>query len=452
MSTEQFDNKIKRALENQSPAFDKKAWDKMEALLDKHLPVKKDKDRKLFFLLFLFLIAGGGSYLYLKSNSENRQPVAIAEKSVSTSASTEEMNKNKSPERILSKTNADILIKEQPVSNAGTREPSIKQNKKSSDQLPGPDKNANRNQNKFLPGKKQNSKPVTTQQENMLAVENGKSVGIATVDEQSTSNPPANSNTESSKKMDADTATQNQPAVAEVIAPEEKKKQEESVADKKTIAAKQKNQSSILNNFFVSASAGMDVSMVQISEIGDLKFLYGAGIGYNISKRFAVRTGFYVTDKVYSSSPEYYHPPNAFWNYYPNMKQVDANCRVYEVPVVVDYSFGFKKDHSWFASAGLSSLFMKKEEYKYYYKTLVTQQDTVRTRVYENQNKHYFSVLSLSGGYTAKLSDQFSLRAEPYFKIALTGIGYGNVKLNSGGLLVSAIYRPFNPSKPKRSH
>jgi hypothetical protein len=252
--------------------------------------------------------------------------------------------------------------------------------------------------------------------------------------------------------MDSKNETQDKVADTEIKTPEEKKTKDDPATSKKTSAEKQKNHTSILKNFFVSASSGMDISMVQTNEIGELKFIYGAGVGYNISKRFAVRTGFYVTNKVYSADPEYYHPPNAFWNYYPNMKQVDANCRVYEVPLAVDYSFGFKKDHSWFASAGLSSLFMKKEEYKYYYKSLATQQDTIRTRVFENQNKHYFSVLSLSGGYTANLSNQFSLRAEPYFKVALTGIGYGNVKLNSAGLLVSAIYRPFNTSKTKRSN
>jgi hypothetical protein len=51
--------------------------------------------------------------------------------------------------------------------------------------------------------------------------------------------------------------------------------------------------------------------------------------------------------------------------------------------------------------------------------------------------------LNLSGGYTRVLNKNISLQAEPYFKIALDGIGYGKVKLNSGGVLFSAVIKPF---------
>ena len=56
-----FDKKIKEAAENHHPAYDEKAWTKMEKLLDKHLPQKKDDRRRIiFFLLLFFLLVGGG--------------------------------------------------------------------------------------------------------------------------------------------------------------------------------------------------------------------------------------------------------------------------------------------------------------------------------------------------------------------------------------------------------
>jgi len=51
--------------------------------------------------------------------------------------------------------------------------------------------------------------------------------------------------------------------------------------------------------------------------------------------------------------------------------------------------------------------------------------------------------LNLSGGYTRILNKNISLQAEPYLKIAMDGIGYGKVNLNSGGVLFSAVIKPF---------
>jgi hypothetical protein len=41
------------------------------------------------------------------------------------------------------------------------------------------------------------------------------------------------------------------------------------------------------------------------------------------------------------------------------------------------------------------------------------------------------------------LNKNISLQAEPYLKIALDGVGYGKVNLNSAGVLFSAIIKPF---------
>lgn len=41
------------------------------------------------------------------------------------------------------------------------------------------------------------------------------------------------------------------------------------------------------------------------------------------------------------------------------------------------------------------------------------------------------------------LNKNISLQAEPYVKIAMDGVGYGKVKLNSGGVLFSAVIKPF---------
>src|SRR6266566_1673095 len=63
MLSEEFDKKVKEAADHHHPSYDEKAWEKMEKLLNKHLPQKKDDRRKYILLLLLFLIMGGGVYL-----------------------------------------------------------------------------------------------------------------------------------------------------------------------------------------------------------------------------------------------------------------------------------------------------------------------------------------------------------------------------------------------------
>ena len=63
---EHIENKIKQAITDEQPAFDEKAWVKMEALLDK----EEKKRRPFLWLWFLLplLLAGAGSVLYFTNH------------------------------------------------------------------------------------------------------------------------------------------------------------------------------------------------------------------------------------------------------------------------------------------------------------------------------------------------------------------------------------------------
>jgi hypothetical protein len=196
------------------------------------------------------------------------------------------------------------------------------------------------------------------------------------------------------------------------------------------------------NNFGVSISAGPDISGVHDNKIGKLTLAYGAGISYAISKKLNLRTGFYLSKKIYSVDPKDYEIPAGSLGNYEYLQNVDANCKVYEIPLKLDYSFGETKNHNWFVSGGLSSYLMKKENYQYYFKT-PTGQVYDKDWGISNKNKHFFSVLSISGGYQYSLNKQFSIVAEPYVNLPLTGIGAGKVKLNSGGILFTIKAKPF---------
>src|SRR6188768_4214894 len=72
MQSENFDKKLKDLLSQRPPGNDKPEWDKMEVLLDKHLPAEKKDRRRIFFILFSFLLLGGGAFLIWQNNSGNK--------------------------------------------------------------------------------------------------------------------------------------------------------------------------------------------------------------------------------------------------------------------------------------------------------------------------------------------------------------------------------------------
>jgi hypothetical protein len=195
------------------------------------------------------------------------------------------------------------------------------------------------------------------------------------------------------------------------------------------------------NNLGITVSAGTDLSYVSTSQLGKATFIYGAGLSYPIGKHILVRAGFYVSKKIYTATPDEYNG-----TIYPYLADINGACKVYEIPVGVNYNFGAKGKHNWFGGVGLSSFLMKKESYVYNYKTPNGQYYTY-SKIINNQNKHYFSVLNLSAGYRYNLNNKISFMAEPFVKLPLQGIGDGKIKLNSAGILLTATVRPFTKKK-----
>jgi hypothetical protein len=221
---------------------------------------------------------------------------------------------------------------------------------------------------------------------------------------------------------------------------------------KKTTAELKKGQTKSkrkMNSFlFVSLSAGADLSFVNSEKPGSAQLLTGAGLGYTFRNGLSLSTGFYSGRKVYSSSAANYNPPPQFLQYYPILENVNADCKVYEIPLSIKYNFGNKRQN-WFIGAGLSSLLMKKEKYNYTYKYTAAGPSYNKNFTINNQNKHFFSIATISGGVQRHLNKSISLTVEPYFKLPLQGVGYGKVKLNSGGIVFTLSTRLFDKTSSK---
>ncbi len=460
MLSENFDKKIKDSFEGRTADFNETSWQKMEKLLDKHLPQKKDDRRRLLWLFF-FLLIGGGTTLYLTgifSPKENKI------------ASTQAFNSDKSVKENNSTLNIDP-VKTKPDQNQEKEEIVLNKEKTlvPENKSTQPDEKSSINLSSKISTvseKKQSTQKLKiTQPQKVSKGKNEKSVPtghvLTQIDQANkqqvtnlvvASTDPKNQNQEAEKQTQ-ELKTEQKEINKPETNPLPEKIDESSIPEILTGSrgkkANPENKKSFLKNFVISVTAGPDMSAVGLNNTGRVKLAYGAGLGYRISNHFSIRSGFYVGRKIYTAAPEDYNPPANFWTYYPNLKYVDANCKVYEVPVNLDYNFGITKKQNWFVSVGISSLFMKKEEYSYYFKPNNSPQYIYYSRSYENKNKHYFSILNLSGGFAKKISPALSIQAEPFAKIALTGVGYGKMKLNSAGVLFTAAIQPFNTQTKK---
>ena len=331
---------------------------------------------------------------------------------------------------------------------------------------PGPDqvkpvavKNDSRNQNVNLVADQKQKDKITVQ-----PVASDKKLKDDTkADDPATAGKPISAEATANKPVPVKVADDKKPADKEVAKKENKDKpaSAKATADKpasakatadKPASAKataDKPASKRKNSFTISLSAGPDVSFTGNDGLGRMKLLGGAGIGYTYKEKFSLRTGFYAARKIYTSSPENYKAPDYFYAWYPNMQKIEADCKVYEIPLNLSYHFSNTARQGFFITAGLSTYLMKRETYDYYYKYTPTGPTIHREYSHYDENKHFFSVLNLGAGYKRNIGKRISITAEPYFKIPLKGVGYGKVKLNSAGVLFSLSIKPFHRVEKK---
>jgi hypothetical protein len=460
MPDEEIDNLIRDAANQHHPPYDDKAWGKMEVLLDKHLPQKKDRKKYIFFILFFLLL--GSAVIFSVNNAGKKTAILSNDKpDVKSVAGAKKITS--SPDKNADKTIAETSVNTPSSTQNFTPAAAIVNNINTGATLQASKKlilanntNATGGTAKLTYSKKSrfavkisagsvgkkpaavsdNEDDIPTEKnaivqnsdnENMVSTPetvntNGPDLKITTIKTDSVSEKTENTNTEKEK-----------------IAAEKK----ESVAG--VAKEKKNNNRKFAEKFAVTLSAGEELSYVHINKSGKLKPFYGAGLSYNLSKRFTLRSGLLVSKKIYSAtSAQYKFAAGTTVN--PWLQKINADCKVYEIPLMLQYNFKQIKNHNWFGGMGISSFLMKRETYDYQYKTAAGQTWSYM-HTYNNENENYFSVLTLSGGYQYKLNNRISFLAEPFLKIPINGIGAGKVKLNSAGLLVTAAVKPFAKKK-----
>jgi cytoskeletal protein RodZ len=193
------------------------------------------------------------------------------------------------------------------------------------------------------------------------------------------------------------------------------------------------------------------LSFVASPDINSVKGFSNTKVGTNagmlltvgLSKKWSLTTGAIYADKPYMTSFSNYATAYQFGT---NPASVTASCIVLDIPLNLGYQIYNKGANKFSIGTGLSSYFMLRENYTFNYTNPYP--DGPASYNIRNSNKHILGVLNLNVTYQREISSKFGVGVQPYFKLPLTGIGYGQVNLKSAGVAVGVTWNLSTGTKP----
>jgi hypothetical protein len=206
----------------------------------------------------------------------------------------------------------------------------------------------------------------------------------------------------------------------------------------KRITGLDAGQSTIINSkintpeakgFYFGLTAGIDISNVKLQKTSNIGYSAGILLGYILNNKWGIESGILWDQKSYYSNGKYFNPK--LWPYM-DIKDVDGICKMLEIPVNVKYKFSNNAKRSLYVIAGTSSYIMKKESYNYTYQ--MGQVSSEGYKSYKNSTRNWFSVINIGVGYSFKPGKLGTAHIEPYAKIPLSGLGIGQLPINSFGI------------------
>jgi hypothetical protein len=118
-----------------------------------------------------------------------------------------------------------------------------------------------------------------------------------------------------------------------------------------------------------------------------------------------------------------------------------------DIPLNMRYDFALQarpdgRQNRWFASAGITTYVMLREDYSYKYANPDDPRINYKAREWSTNTGGYgFSHLNVSAGYERAFGKRLSWQVEPFLKIPLKGVGYYKLNLISTGAFFSLRYK-----------
>ncbi|GAA5522842.1 porin family protein [Aliifodinibius salicampi] len=197
------------------------------------------------------------------------------------------------------------------------------------------------------------------------------------------------------------------------------------------------------SRFALGFVASPDFSTVgSLSNFSDMGYKIGVAVEYRLTKNLSVSGGVIQSDVRYTAQGGDYNPNQGYGSYgNPGVlpDETFARCLILDIPINVKYNFLNFEHSRLYASTGIASYIMLNEEYDFRY-------DQNGEGLPQSWNKrtgtgHLMSNVGFSIGLEYDIHPRWSLRAEPYVRVPLKGVGEGNVKLYSIGSFVSLNFQ-----------
>ena len=204
-----------------------------------------------------------------------------------------------------------------------------------------------------------------------------------------------------------------------------------------------------VQRFSIMAVVSPDLSGIGLRDFTKPGTNAGLMVQYRITNRFSLQTGVLISTKKYQTNAEYYVWP-ATWAKDPWPSNISGTCTMYDIPLNLRYDWLLHPmgdgvpPARWFASAGLTSYFIRREIYTYDYDNPTDPR--IAYRGWDNQKagvpggKFGFSNLNVSIGYERPMGRHLSWQVEPFMKIPLQQVGFFKVRLLSTGAFIGLKY------------
>ena len=450
--SDHIENRFRQAADNFLPPQNEEAWKRMEALLD------KDPDRRKPFILWwmlallLFGVGGGGTYYYLHNRHQETSTITKAQRDLIPSGE-DRKNKGNRPAPVITG------IPKNQVADGGK---DVSQQRKETTAF-ATDTQSSRKDFSMNRKEAMRTKPVVRQRNQVgsdvtehklsgkkrYAAERSKKERLETSDKSETAFVQTSIETTDPGAALVLAPYQQPFYMVEVKVPDSLLKHSDSqpvlqdslqTAIKNAIskAAKQNTHSP---KFYFIASAGVNATNLQKFGTKNIGTVLGGEIGYQLNPIFSIQAGFHAGRKTYTAGPGDYTPKTDSYLSRPYVKilKINADCYIFDLPLSARVNIFHNNQHALFATTGLSSFIMNKEDYQYHYNNSSGYQ--YKTAGYKG-NVDWLTSAHFSVGFEQRLFGKFYLQAEPYAKIPLTGIGEGKVKLYSLGIQLGLKYQP----------
>jgi len=439
-------------------------WESMLHSLDKEMPVEKKKRRLLFWWFFFAgIITIGVLYFttngFVFSGKTNNQPHSSTKNpsSVIENSNTEkkqnsfnntEKNTYQSNNNIKTKENSeinknDIITTKSNAENLQTL--TIKPLTYSRKKMVG--QNTNRYQNNFV---QQNKQSILDNKNEILQDQNKQEEVINSI--ASTSNQSSgNTNTtiidvsnNNSLEANENKVLDSNNTVASTI---QKNNVEDSNSKHNATTDTSNNKKSFTKNkFSIQTLLSIDATTVRLKYVDRISLGGGLLVGYHFSPKWSLHTGAIFTRKNYKSAGSDFNPPKNSWLNNVQLQQVTGYCEMWDFPLLARMNIQSSKKNNWFISGGFSNYLMQQENYDYLYYNSVGILYS-RNGQYKNSVFQPFRILHFSSGFQYPIGKKLSMQVEPYAKIPVKGVGYGNLALSSFGVNFSVQYRQLSKKK-----